>query len=281
MNKIQSRVIKIDSMPEIETGERVKEATKIVIKFLATLPDEKYIELAKTGDQIELLGGLKRLTDLCVQYWASILAFRNDPLESLVTAGDITVDDYKWTINTVDVYKQLWELIQVSEKYVKNEIEIKGGTYPWTGIYSAAGMMATILSDWVDSKARAFLAPYYKASAKDSVLVAEFAKQVIAGANLAQSNRIKPILSATGVNKLSYGAAWFLFVRLVAEKKAKRDSIVRSKLQALDIALINLADGEITEKKRKRGTAKRPKVRSFEIRQGFVHYAGRNGGTYT
>ena len=94
-----------------------------ITRCLADLPPGLLVALIKTKDQMDYWIALKHHYANVSKCWEALHSGRNDPLDPLLKSGEINKNDYDHVWLTVDFYERMWELIQISFRFVKPELK--------------------------------------------------------------------------------------------------------------------------------------------------------------
>lgn len=136
---------------------------KKITRCLAKLPSQHLIALVTTKEQVCLW-----LAHRCFQNWLA-LCWRarhigeDDPLASLLESGRVDQDTYERVWLTVDLWEQLWGLIQLGERYIRAEFDHLGLDYPFK---SAFELFIRVVWQDTNSTFSVCLKPYHEVSAR-------------------------------------------------------------------------------------------------------------------
>lgn len=237
---------------------------KKVARILKSLPSRHLLRYIETEDQLRLWAADRLLQGLVSQCWRSYFSGDNDPLEPALSAGELSQDIYDRAWTLADFYIQLWGLVQLTQPYIKRELE---GTELERWAESAYKLFARLA--WNDSNHsfQVCLKPYHEQSGRKSEKMYRLAaKGCEEELDPEQKKELQRLLS-------KHPPDWLMVLVLyIAKQKSSRSKPLRSRLEAFNRKLSELCLKEATISR---------KVGSFAWKNGEIKKASRYGGTYS
>lgn len=140
---------------QIETERRV------IPDYIAGVPSIQWLRHFTTQEQFDEWYQLKLIFSFVSLAWEARHTGQNDPIEPFVK-HKIIKPNYRDTIwLMVDVYEQLWGLVQLSYSYVKAELKKQKIENPFD---SAAELFAYLVAEEANAPLNNCLRPYYESS---------------------------------------------------------------------------------------------------------------------
>lgn len=191
--------------------------------YLANLPsDGLLIWDAKTPDQQAEWRRQRHFYSLLSQCWMARCTGGDDPLLQLKDKKGKLQFLYSQCWLTIDIYEQLWGLVQLSEGYVREKFTELGLKYPFE---SALDLFLYILLEQANENYSICLRPYVELSARK---IAEGARL------LAKADKLNPIQmkKAKALSDYAPDHKWLTFLLVISTTKANnRRKALKSKLE--------------------------------------------------
>jgi hypothetical protein len=203
---------------------------KLIQKLFGYLPNESFLIMAETEDQIQLW--LKeRQSFLCVALaWISEQNFQGDWLQPCVKAGLITEETYSLAWLLVARYQRIWALVRTSYPFIKKEFEQAEQKLPFGCAYD---LYSHIIKAETDYRMELDHLPYAEFSAPKYTKAMRWLADEFSGkkplTNIRRQN-LKNLNPRTG--KSVDSANWIHLVLAVAYKRAnKRNRLLKYALE--------------------------------------------------
>jgi hypothetical protein len=235
-----------------------------ITRVLASLPDDRLRDLARTQEQIKFWLAMRRHQEWVAQCLDARFTGKDDPLKPLLKLGGISqlLYDRVWLV--VDLYEQMWGLVQLVTPYVQEEFEGTGLEFLAESAYK---LFVRLVWNKVNKEYRTCLKYHESSSPKYEKACRLVAKQVKEGLNPVEELKLRDLLEPDRPDML------LQFVLALAEQKAtKRRLALKSKLEMFYISLGKLCEKEATISR---------KVDSYAWKNGRRVKASRYGGTYS
>lgn len=242
-----------------------------VTAYIATeLPSPHLMQLAKTDYQKQVGDGLKDTLFAVGASWWSKVSFQDNPLYICLKNGVIDQCEYDYYEALVDVFQKLWDLIQASEPFIREEARQQLHTYPFEGQRSAELFKKIIKSD-ADSVLKMCL-QYVEVSIPQHDAAMRLFKDKLEGKpkKRTYTKRLNGRKALLGWGEDNF---WLKFSIGVCKAKAKSNKNIETKLGYWEIALINWAELQIAACKGSKSFAADP--------SGVIKTGEKRGGAYT
>ncbi|MCY7284269.1 MAG: hypothetical protein LH679_12720 [Cyanobacteria bacterium CAN_BIN43] len=213
-------------------------------RFLAELPPEHLFVLANTTDQFNHWDDLRWFYAALSACWQAIHSAQDDPLAPLLESGEINTVFYNYIWLTVDCYGRLWELIQISFRYVRLEL-LKH--YTSCAPQSAHELFKKIVSDFSKEQFDICLKDYVKVSGRKLLELQELGLKVFKEENLSpyEKVRLQRLLTKDWDKKaLITNPAFVILLDTCYKKVNGRNTALKARLEAYHIASFNLLEQE-------------------------------------
>lgn len=240
----------------------VRNAEKKIARYIAQLPSERLLKLARTQDQINLWLAQRYFRTLISKSWTARHSGKNDPVKRLLESQEIDRDTYDRVWLVVDYYEQLWGLVQLSFGYVRSECVALRLSYPFK---EAVDLFFEIIRAEVDNDFSICLSYHEVSARKHEKALRLLSAGCTRPLNPIEDSQLKAVESQYPLNK------WFAITLAACEKKATRTKpALKGKLQGFYDAASRLFDKEATIYR---------KVGSFAWSDGEI-IRGKIGGSY-
>lgn len=277
-----------------------------IAQVIETLPSEHLLHHAKTQDQIDEWHTIRKGNSIIAECWRSEFIKRNgDPLTGSLDNEEIDQLKYDGIWLLVRQYKALWDLVQLTEPYVK-QLHSKLQACLSLDDEDSAQLPKEFLKyfGYILQKSYIFDSPYQlfaeilKETEKDrflSCLKYQYVsvpkgqagfKQIKESFNKVMPDEFYARLNPIEAQKLknnfpgeSFSVSWMPMTLLASQCVAPSKPEVREKLIEFNNLTVEMCDLGITAC-RKRGSKTWPKVRSFAWKNGKKLYGSKAGGVY-
>jgi hypothetical protein len=227
-------------MNKASTSSKTRTLEKKIAKLLAQLPPEFLLVLAKTSDQKEHWSNLRNFYGLLSCCWQAMHSGKDDPLAPLLKLGEISKAEYDYVWLTVDWYERLWELVQISFRYVRPELEqLKICEIP----KSAYELLELILAEFATEQFDTSQKQYLYLPGRQLPEFQALAVKVFKGEELCphEEKRLQLLLTKDWNEKAFKVNPVFVVTMAVCHKKAGgRQSIFKARLDAYHTAMFNV-----------------------------------------
>lgn len=227
-------------MNKASTSSKTRTLEKKIVKFLAQLPPELLLVLIETTDQIEHWSDLRKFYKTLSCCWQAMHSGKDDPLAPLLKSGEMTKALYDYVWLTVDCYERLWELVQISFRYVRPELEqMKICEAP----KSAYELFKLIVSDFATEQFKICLEEYTYFPARQSPELQVLGVKLFQGEELSpyEEKRLQTLLAKDWETQALAVNPVFVVTMAVCHKKAGgRQSILKARLDAYHTAMFNV-----------------------------------------
>jgi hypothetical protein len=224
------------SVPKLSVVERK------IAKLLAQLPPEFLLLVAETIDQREHWFNLREFYEVLYECWQAMHSGKNDPLVPLLKLGKISKTHYDYIWLTVDCYERLWELVQISFRYVRPELErLEMSEVP----KSAYELFELILSDFATEQFEVCLEGYVKLPGRKLPELQTVGIKIFKGEDLCpyQEKRLQTLLAKDWEKKaLAVNPAFVVTLATCHRKATGKQSILKARLDAYHAAMFNLLE---------------------------------------
>lgn len=104
---------------------------KKITRWLTALPDQRFLELELCEKQIKAWMACRWFQVLVALCWHTRYTHASDPIRPLLKDKRIDRNIYHRVWLTVDLFEDLWNLIQIAEPFVRAEFERADADYPF------------------------------------------------------------------------------------------------------------------------------------------------------
>lgn len=217
---------------------------KKIAKLLAHLPPESLLILANTRDRSEHWYHLREFYKDLHNCWQAMHLGKNDPLVPLLKSGGINKAQYDYIWLTVDCYERLWELVQISFRYVRPELEqLEMGEVP----KSAYELFKLIISNFAKEQFKVCLQDYVKLAGRQLHELQELGLKIFKGEELNPYERKRlPKLLAKDWQKEAFAVnpEFVVTIATCYRRVTRKQSILKARLDAYSTAMFNLREQE-------------------------------------
>jgi hypothetical protein len=147
--------------------------------------------------------------------WIARQDGKDDPLRPLLEVGRLDRNDYNRIWQLVDYYQRLWILVQLTETFVRKELEQAKLQYPFSCAYD---LFSRIVQEQIENQFSPCLEPYKEFSASKHEKEYRLLAKHLKGIPLTQQQERNLRVSLSLLPK----HVWSLLLLSVAQKRATR-----------------------------------------------------------
>jgi len=200
--------------------------------------------VVETKDQFEHWFHLREFYKDLHDCWQAMHSGKDDPLVPLLKSGKISKAEYDYIWLTVDCYERLWELVQISFRYVRPELErLEVGEVP----KSAYELFKLILSDFAKEQFEVCLQGYAKLAGRQLPEIQEVGLKVFKGEELSpyEETRLQKLLTKDWDKKaFAVNPMFVVTIATCYKRVTSKQSILKARLEAYSTAKFNLLEQE-------------------------------------
>jgi hypothetical protein len=244
-----------------------------ITSYMATnLPSRHLMHQAKTDHQKQVWNGLRNTLYAVGASWWSKNSFQDNPVYAWLENGLIDQCEYDYYEALVDVFQELWDLIQASEPFIRKEALRQLQSYPFEfEKQRSAELLKTIIKSDTNSVFETCL-QYVEVNIPqhDAAMRLFKARLTEEPERKTYSKRLKGRKTPPGWSENNF---WLKFSIGVCKARAKTDKNIRHKLCQWEAALVHWAELEIAGYKGSKSFTASP--------SGVIKTGKKEGGTYT
>jgi len=213
--------------------------------ILRTFPRAEFLQLVKTLDQFHHWLRLRYHQYLVSRCFLALHKGWDDPLAPPLESGQLSHEDYQMAWSITRLYWRIWELVQLSERFVRKQFDIAQVAYPFS---CALDLFAQILAEDIDSTFSICLKPYKEMSSEKLVKVYRAMAKARRGEALSFGEQYQ-LDKLEALFKDRPRRQWLCFLVAVAQRHSKgsRGRLLKSALEDFHKAMADVCDVQATD----------------------------------